>query len=317
MSGLSPATISAYESRMINLAGTVERQKYTEDCQAAGEFLSGANSYDFSEYDWEVNLKVLKTHKRFTNPETAKGYVSALLWKVEDKTSCAWDEYHTYFNTLKEQCNQKAKQQQLPEGRKEKYLTKDQLVKAYQRCYAEFLISGQDYYDRLVLALYIIQAPVRADYCGMRIVDCMDTTVELNKEDNYCLLVPPGQPKLTSHFLFQTYKTSKTYGKVSVPIEKDLEVILQDHFYVQKNRYVLPDFWTPNTLSQKVRQLTCKYSTKTCSIGLIRHAWVCDLYKTNPTILEKEALAKKMLHSVAIQELYRTDEDLEILNQDE
>jgi hypothetical protein len=316
MSGLSPSTLAAYESRIINLTGTVQRDVYTERAQAAGGY-ENAEDYDFSEYDADIVLKVLKTNKRFANPETAKGYVSALLWKVSDKTSTAWDKYHEYFNTLKDQCNQKAKQQQLPEGRKEKYLTKDQLVKAYQKCYAQFLATNLDYYDHLVLALYIIQAPVRADYCGMRIVSKSDTTAELDKEQNYCLLAPPEQSQYGSHFLFRKYKTSKTYGAVSIPIEPDLEVILREHFFVRKNRDVLPDFWTPNTLSQKVRHLTLQYSGRACSIGLIRHAWVCDLYKTNPTILQKEDLAKRMLHSVAVQELYRTDEDMEILNQDE
>jgi integrase len=313
MSGLSPATVAAYNSRIFQLQATIEGEHYRAAARNTGEFPEGAD-YDFHEMKWEDNLQLLKTHKRFANPETRKGYLSALLWKVDDKDSCAWAEYHKYFCELKQECMNKAKEQKLPANRQEKYLTKDQLIEAYQKCYSIWLEKKEDYYDHLVLALYIIQAPVRADYCGMRILDISDTNSVIQPELNYCCL---SETKGESFFLFQKYKTAKTYGKVSIPIEPDLEAILQDHFYTRKNRDVLPDFWTSNTLSQKVRELTKKYSGKSCSIGLIRHAWVFDLYKTNPTIKEKEALARRMLHSVAVQELYRTTECLEVLNQDE
>lgn len=310
---LSPATVAAYSSRIFQLQATIEGEHYRDACRQSGEFVESAD-YEFHEMKWEDNLQLLKTHKRFTNPETRKGYLSALLWKVEDKDSVAWNKYHEYFCELKQECISKSKDQKLPANRQEKYLTKDQLIEAYQKCYALWLETKVDYFDHLILALYIIQAPVRADYCGMCIVDITDTDTILQPEQNYCCL---SETKGESFFLFQKYKTAKTYGKVSIPIEPDLEAILQEHFYQRKNRMVLPDFWTPNYLSQEVRKLTKKYSGKSCSIGLIRHAWVFDLYKNNPTIREKEALARRMLHSVAVQELYRTSECLDVINQDE
>lgn len=141
-------------------------------------------------------------------------------------------------------------------------------------------------------------------------MEIVDTAVPLDTARNYCQLGAVGD----SFFIFQKYKTFKTYGKVIVKIESALVELLKHHYHERKEKYVLPEHWTQGQLSEKVRAITKKYTAKECSIGLIRHAWVFDLYKTNPTLLQKEDLARRMLHSVAVQELYRTSEELGVLN---
>lgn len=294
---VSATTKKAYEGRLRAFGDYLTLYKYR----------AGDDQYDFSIYNWVDNIAFIKFGGKYTNPETAKGVVSALLWKVE-KQSDAYKQYHALFDTLKRTCIDRARQQQLPDNRKSKYLTKDELIDCYSLCHSKYLSDNQDYYDHLVLALYIIQPPVRADYCGMEIVDTALTECPANK--NYCQLSAVAD----SFFVFQKYKTAKTYGKRLIKIEEPVVELLKHHFYERKEKYVLPDFWTQNQLSERVRAITKKYTGKECSIGLIRHAWVYDLYKTNPTLNQKEELAYKMLHSVAVQELYRTSEDLTILN---
>ena len=301
MSSLSDSTKKAYESRITVLDGYITAEKCRQ----------GVEDYEFSPLNYIDNLAFLKFGGKWNNPETKKGIVSALLYKVEDKNSEAYKQYHSYFCELKKTCIDRAKQQQLPETRKNKYLTKDELLECYTLCHSKYLADKQDYYDHLVLALYIIQAPVRADYCGMEIITGLFDNTDTNK--NYCQLNTVAD----SFFVFQNYKTSKTYGKVIVKIEEPLVELLKEHYFVRKEKYVLPEFWTKAYLSEKVRLITKKYTGKECSIGLIRHAYVFDLYKTNPTLYQKEELARKMLHSVAVQELYRTSEDMSILNLEE
>ena len=301
MSSLSDSTKKAYERRIAVLEGYITGDKYRQ----------GQEDYEFSALNWVDNLAFIKFGGKWGNCETKKGIVSALLNKVENKESEAYKQYHSYFNELKKVCIDRAKQQQLPDNRKTKYLTKDELLECYSLCHSKFLADKQDYYDHLLLALYIIQAPVRADYCGMEIVDT--SLSEYDQKKNYCQLSAVAD----SFFIFNTYKTSKTYGKVIIKIEEPLVELLKTHFYERKEKYVLPDFWSKAYLSERVRMITKKYTGKECSIGLIRHAWVFDLYKSNPTIADKEKLARKMLHSVAVQELYRTSEDLTILNLEE
>lgn len=293
---LSDSTIKAYQGRIISLEGSLLAEKGID--------------YDFDIENWKDIIAHLTFSIKYTNPETCKGYLSALMYATKGKP--AYDKYHEYFQRIKQQCIDRAKQQLLPEKRRINYLNKEQLIEAYNLTYANYLETKEDYYDHLILALYIIQPPVRADYCGMEIIQ---EEISIDDKKNYCVLSSVNQKN--DYFVFNEYKTKKTYGKVLIPIEKDLSDLLRLHYHARKEKYVLPDFWTQNTLSQKVRSILLKITTRECSIGLIRHAWVYDLYKTNPTLLQKEELARKMLHSVAIQELYRTSEDLHMLNLEE
>jgi hypothetical protein len=298
---VSESTKKAYEGRLTTFDGYLTSAKMRE----------GDLEYNFSEKNWVDNIKFLTFSDRYKNVETRKGVLSALLWKIGDKESEAYKKTHEAFDRTKQECIKKAREQVLPDNRKSKYLTKDQLLECYTLCHSKYLSDQQDYYEHLILALYIIQPPVRADYCGMEIVDTAITEYEPHK--NFCQLSAVAD----SFFIFQNYKTKKTYGKVIIKIEEPLVELLKHHFYERKEKYVLPEFWSQNTLSEKVRAITKKYTGKECSIGLIRHAWVFDLYKTNPTLSQKEDLARKMLHSIAVQELYRTSEDLHILNLEE
>lgn len=150
---------------------------------------------------------------------------------------------------------------------------------------------------------------MRCDYVKMMFVDDSQM-IELDAEKNWCVMSKTEK----CYFVFNKYKTAATYGARCLPIEKDLQDLLRLHYYVRKEKYVLPEHWDENYLSRRVRDICEKYSAKKCSIGLIRHAWVFDLYKTNPTLKEKEELARRMLHSVAVQELYRTAENVEQLS---
>ena len=234
------------------------------------------------------------------------------MWACKDKESPAFKTYHEEFDKVKKICNDRAREQKLPENRQQNYLKKDELVELYQKCYTNFLATGKDYYDHLILALYIIQPPVRCDYVKMRFVDDAQM-IELTSEKNWCVMNKTEK----CYFVFNKYKTATTYGTRCLPIEKDLQDLLRLHYYVRKEAWVLPEHWDENYLSRRVRDICAVYTEKKCSIGLIRHAWVFDLYKTNPTLKEKEELARRMLHSVAVQELYRTAENIDQLSLEE
>ena len=298
MSSVSANTKKQYEGKLRNLT----------------KFFLESESKDLNLDDYSTTIQFLSTHPRFTNAETLKSYITAILYFTKGKD--VYTHYHDFFNTAKEKCIEKAKQQLLPDNRAQNYLTKEELVECFTNCYGSFLADGLDYYDHLILALYIIQAPVRADYCGMFIVKDPEACQDYDDMDvNYCYLA--DKPEKDSFFVFNKYKTEKTYGRRVIAIDSQLYPILYAHAYERKEKFILPPFWSSNLLSHKVRNITKKYSGKECSIGLIRHAWVCDLFKNNPTIHEKEHLAFKMLHSVAVQELYRTTELLPELNLDE
>jgi len=286
------------------------RQTLKKQKESKGEFFD----WDFEITDSATVIEFLTTDARYDNPETRKGYYSALLYEAEIDTP-AWHDYHRAFKLCKDLCIQRSKKQELPESRLAKYLTKDELLTAYEKCKKERMKNyPANYYDRIVLALYIIQAPVRADYVGMRLMNLdsvHDVSDGYKTKKNYCFI---GEHDVK--FCFNTYKTAKTYGNVWIDAQPEVASLMRTH----KSRgeaFVLPEHWNANMLSKKVSALLLQYAGKASSIGLIRHAWVYDCYKNNPTLLEKEALARRMLHSVAVQELYRTAENVEGLSVEE
>ena len=251
--------------------------------------------------------------------QTRKGYYSAVLAHLSEtagKNSEAYLKYHEEFVKLKKNCNEMAKQQELSQKQKDKYLTKSDLEDLFKKCWSDTpnveskYNIGNDYL--ILLGLYAIQAPVRADYWDMPIVTHSEyinpnCSILFSANRNYCVLNTenPTQP---SYFVFNKYKTDQYYGQQKINIHPVLESMILRRFKEGNNR-VLPFINNSNQLSQKVRALFKNLTGKECSITLCRHAWVYDLYATNPTIQQKEDLARRMLHSRQIQEFYRTNED--------
>lgn len=250
-----------------------------------------------------TSLRILDIHK-----ETAKGYLSALLFETKDKNAEAYTAYHKYFSKLKNDCIETAKNQELPQNRAENLLKWDEVVKATDKARLIFEANKthDNYYRYLVMALYTYQAPVRADYTNMRLLSDSKTTdgfLVVNPNEN-CLKLDYD----ASSFIFNTYKTAKTYGRRVIDCDMRIKTLVEDYGRtVLKNYYyLLPNEWTPNYLSEYVAKCFLDMSGKKCGIGLLRHAYICYFYELNPSIRQKEELARRMLHSVRIQELYRT-----------
>ena len=313
MSALAPSTLRAYTQRLEHIGCRWESWFNTEENEGS----------DYVEFDpktqYDSVIQFIKTLGK--KPETNKGYITALLHATKDCPD-AYKAYYAYFQTLKQTCIDNAKKQELPPSRQQKYLTKDQLNEIYNECYGKWLADQTDYYDHLVLALYIIQPPVRADYANMPILSYETyhkVLHEMNEKGvggtfttNFCVIDNQNTYDPNRNFFhFINYKTAKTYGRQMIPIYQPLWELLKHHHFKRNEAKVLPDYYTASYLAKKVPEIIAKYSGKKCSIGLIRHAWVFELYSGNPTILEKEKLARYMLHSVAVQELYRTTEAVE------
>jgi hypothetical protein len=330
---VAPSTLKQYKRRL----ETFKRYWDTNEKECGESDFSGVILIeDFGLEKFKKNIHFLKTCKKFENNETKKGYINALMYfaKSQKLPDEIYNAYHSYFQEIKKACIDKAKEQILPPNRQENYLTKDQLVEAYNKCVEQYVAEEDtgmiptNYYDHLILALYIVQAPVRADYANMRIL-VENNEIEASKHieslemarlnsdvdaeaGNYAVLTGAH-----GYFFFQNYKTAKTYGSVKIRMEEPVSQILKAHYFQRREKYVLPQHYTRAHLARVVPVILQRYAGKKCSIGLIRHAWVFDLYKTNPTIQQKEDLARRMLHSVSVQELYRTAETSEEVEEDD
>jgi hypothetical protein len=224
------------------------------------------------------------------NPNSRRVFFSALLWST--KGTSAYDDYYKEFQVVKAEANLQTKKQELPDNRKDKYLTWDEVLQAYKKGEEEFKAGRLTLEDFTTLACYVLTPPVRADYAEMEIVKRMPKT----PEKNYSVL-----RKTKPVFIFVDYKTAGTYGAVELPIPKNLAGLLGILGTTQNVVFK----GNKNTLSHRIRNIFKQLTGKETGIGLLRHAYITKLYQSNPSIAEKEKVANQMLHSYTTGETYR------------
>jgi hypothetical protein len=104
-----------------------------------------------------------------------------------------------------------------------------------------------------------------------------------------------------SYFIFNDYKTSTCYGQQVIPMDSRIKGLLTIQYAMVKNNVYAGE---RADLSRKIIELWTKYTGKKLSVSLIRHSYIAYNYKQNPSIEFKKDLARRMLHSADVQELY-------------
>ena len=156
--------------------------------------------------------------------------------------------------------------------------------------------------EKLLIALYTMRPPARADYTPMKIVKKKPSKLE----DNTNYLVWNTVP----YFIFHAYKTHKTYGDLKFKIMADLKRVLaswiKDH---PEAVYLLQDGsnqpWTANHLSKAVQDIFQKYHGLATGITALRHSYLTEYYTDTPAILTMEKVGREMMHSIAVGQQYR------------
>jgi hypothetical protein len=155
------------------------------------------------------------------------------------------------------------------------------------------------YQEYLIACLYTMMPPVRLDYAGMSVVS--EEPAVLN--GNY--LVWNASP----YFVFAEYKTYKRYGAHRVPVPASLKPILTEWFQMVEPEWLLLDTngqpmpeWL---LGQTIIKMFEKHAGKSVGVSVIRHSYVSYMRKDETPILHKPELAKQLLHSPQMSQLYR------------
>lgn len=186
-----------------------------------------------------------------------------------------------------------------------KYIDKNEIMKKTNKT-----ITNKEFniLQRWVVAnLYLgsnNHPPNRLDYV-MEIInkkDYNELTTEKKNTTNY--LVITGKNKKA--FSFGEYKSSRTYGLKSEPLDTKLNKVMNIWLAYNKGRSLLynakKEPINENGLSKLIMK-TFEPSGKKVSASMLRHIYITEKVK-QPSIKEKQALADKMKHSVSTQELY-------------
>lgn len=261
--------------------------------------------------DSETIMKLLlETYKK----TTTMNFVSAILWKLREiDTDVARDImplYHEQAKLLKADIERDkiGKECELTEKEKKSFM----LWEDIQQVYANIAhgLNRKDYnsfLDFVVVSLYVIHPPVRADYEHMRIfVD--ESHVPDDIKGNYCVL--QDDPR----FVFQEYKNAKYKGTTVIPIEEELHDILLDWVELNKSEYLLSSYFPSSkkykpfsdaTLSQRVTQIFMSHAKRPVSINTLRHSFISYMARHDQEYAKKCDNAEKMMHSVAMADQYR------------
>lgn len=228
--------------------------------------------------------KVLE-HLKDMPPNKRKTILSALV-VLTDK-----DEYRNIMNGDVSDYNKEIQKQEKSETQRENWIETDEIREVFNRLENDtkilFKKQNKTNADIQQIQNYIIVSllggifipPRRSlDYCSMKIKN-------INKdEDNYIN---------KNKFVFNRYKTAKTYGQQDLEIPQQLKNILNRWITINDGEYLLRDKNGNQMTSTKLNQYMNRiFGGKKIAVNSMRHTYLTDKYKQ--TSEENKKLAKDM-----------------------
>jgi len=269
----SESTIKQYEMRMAKL------RKDKVQYNILSDLLKWFEKEELGASSQKVYLSAIK----HSNPE---GFPAPLQEKLND---------------LYKAQSKRDTQQTLTDTQQERFVKWDEIAKLQEEFPEPKTTAKWKQY--LVVSLYTLNAPVRADYAEMEV----HTKYDKKRTGNE--LIWNKTPK----FIFRKYKTAKTYGEVSIPVSKPLQKVIADWFNHLGNipPYLLGSPSTPNTFAVYVASTFKQLLGKELGVSMLRHAYITHMFPKLKSIKQKQDLAQKMLHSKDLQEKYVSLKDMD------
>lgn len=157
-------------------------------------------------------------------------------------------------------------------------------------------ISGA--FAKMLYGLYTLIPPRRLEYREVYLT----TNKKIDKDKNYLLI----HKKKPTAFIFQDYKTSKTYGAVKVDIPEPLQIIISNYIteYKKKSGNLFIDMNVSSYI--KIIKKTFKdiYDAD-ISVRWIRISYATYIDKLNISNNDKRDIAIKMGHNLAMSSKYK------------
>lgn len=264
-------------------------------------YTAGFKDDDFKNNPTTIAEWIVKHASPTNNPGSIISNLCAASYKSKSLGTTT-DVYKKHIDSLRESKEDKQISQTLAEPRSDKFLEWPEVLKLHDK--AKETLTSENY---VLYCLYTLQPPVRADYFDMRVMSFnhwRKLPEDSTKDINALLYVDDYEPIC---FIFNTYKTSATYGMLTFHIEKQLATILQQYLQETKPKLLdrlLPTINSQNTLVVRIKRIFKKLANKEMSIGLLRHSFIQNFLSTKRTIREKVQVAQRMMHSTNMQERY-------------
>lgn len=250
------------------------------------------------DYIKDIEETISKIRTKYKNDNTYKSYINVLC-VISSHFQDLKDVYKVYSSIIKEtniKVQEKREENDLEDYEKEK------IISVGDNEFYKNIEKLDKIEDILIYALYVMFPSRRLEYRNMRITDEEDE--EKLNEINY-LIIPSGK------FIFNDYKTSKTYNKQIFDIPINLKNIINKYinekdlkngdllFKTDKDKII-----TEGNFSSKISNIFKKVYNIPICIRYLRMSWASSIYLNNPSIKEIKELSYKMAHSTIENRLY-------------
>lgn len=283
--------------------------------QVGAHLLGTRSHHEIQEFDYLLDLEGILDwfEEKNYSQVTRRSYLGKLITVFEAfnslnnwEYSIIQDEYNEILETyvLEAKADKEENPNQATERQKKNWLEWSEIVKVFEaeklNCeYFELPKENMNYDEKtlfnnmFILALYCADPdnpPLRNDYAEMRVVD----EEPENDELNYLVLNEPMR------FIFNDYKTNKSYGQQVIKVGKKLRPILDKYLkYKVDGEFLLYDLYnnpmSKNTMTQRITKIFKNHTGKNISTQILRHSYITE--HIPPQSRQQKKLAAKMLHS--------------------
>jgi len=271
------------------------------------------NDKDYTLNKFTDTEKILKFLNENYEPRKRKTILSALVVLTEKP------EYRNQMLKDIQTYNKEEGQQQLSEKQKEVYVNTDEV----KRILAKLKKEATEAYNSLIMTPSMNTLQTIQNYIIMCLFSGVYIPPRRSKDYINFKIKPKSIDKQKDNymdkntFVFNDYKTSKTYGQQIVSIPKELQTIIKKWIKVNPTEYLLFDTTQKQLTVPSLTHRLNKIFDKKVSVNQLRHTFLSDKYKDSiKTNEDMEEDLKKMGSSMKQQKIYIkkniTDNELEI-----
>lgn len=156
--------------------------------------------------------------------------------------------------------------------------------------------------EQLLISLYTMMPPQRADFAQMRIVTRKPK--KLADGTNYLIM-----GKSTMKFLFHAYKTAATFGDREIILPAALQRVVKSWVESRPGQpFLLGDGETPwqdQRLGAAVRRIFQQHHGMDTGISTLRHSYLTHYHRGSKSLAELTKLSRSMGHSITTGLAYR------------
>jgi hypothetical protein len=253
------------------------------------------------QYTTHINNRFIKSmEEQYHNKTTLKVYLIPFTvlfaYLSNDKY---FKKKYDYFNKIIVDLNNNYERQRDDNAVSDE--NKDKIITDYSE---ETIMKNMDKLDtpleKVIYGIYMLIPPRRLEYVNMFITT---NSAKIDENKNYLVLTK----RFPTHFLFNSYKTSQTYGTQNITIPAELGKIIYD--YISTNKLKSGDLFIKMNHTQFIK-LIKKVFKKVYHIDGITNRWLRISYATHISNLnisnnEKKNIVEQMAHSILQSSKYR------------